>query len=113
MKTMDKIYEFYYDPRDPWSGCVYELRIEHTTQSSYIGAVYFVADSDLKPRGNFRLGKDQIGVVTLTHRHHYLVRVMAEDFCRAKKEAIRLLQDYLLKWCKDITKEGFWRDEND
>lgn len=111
---MDKIYEFYYDPRAPWNGRVYELQIEHTTKASYIGAVYFVdADGSLKPRGVFRLGKDQIGVVTLTHRHHYLVRVMAEDFCRAKKEAIRLLQDYLLKWCKDITKEGFWRDEND
>ena len=111
---MDKIYEFYYDPRDPWNGCVYELRIERTTQSSYMGAVYFVdTDGSLKPRGGFRLSKDQIGVVTLTHRHHYLVRVMAKDFCRAKKEAICLLQDYLLKWCKDITKEGFWRDEND
>lgn len=101
MKTIDKIYEFYYDPRAPWSSCVYELQIERTTQSSYMGAVYFVdTDGSLKPRGNFRLGKDQIGVVTLTHRHHYLVRVMSEDFCRAKKEAIRLLQDY-------------WRDEND
>lgn len=111
---MDKIYEFYYDPRTPWSGSVYELQIEHTTQSSYMGGVYFVdTDGSLKPRGNFRLGKDQIGVVTLTYRHNYLIRVMAEDFCRAKKEAIYLLRDYLLKWCKDITKEGFWRGEND
>lgn len=111
---MDKIYEFYYDPRAPWRSRVYELQIEHTTQVSYIGAVYFVdADGSLKPRGAFRLGKDQIGVVTLTHRYHYLVRVMADDFCRAKKEAIRLLQGYLLKRSKDITEEGFWRDEND
>ena len=106
---MDKIYEFYYDPRDPWNGCVYELQIERTTQSSYMGAVYFVdADGSLKPRGNFRLGKDQIGVVTLTHRHHYLIRVMADDFCRAKKEAIRLLQDYILKWAESIEEEHVW-----
>lgn len=111
---MDKIYEFYYDPRTPWSGSIYELHIERTTQSSYMGAVYYVdGDGNFKPRGNFRLGKDQIGVVTLTYRHTYLIRVMAEDFYRAKKDAIYLLRDHLLKWCKDITKEGFWRDEND
>lgn len=106
---MDKIYEFYYDPRAPWNGCVYELQIEHTTKASYIGAVCFVdADGSLKPRGAFRLSKDQIGVVILTHRHHYLVRVMAEDFCRAKKEAIRLLLDYISKRAKSIEEEHVW-----
>ena len=106
---MDKIYEFYYDPRAPWNGCVYELQIEHTTQSSYMGAVYFLdADGSLKPRGNFRLGKDQIGVVTLTYRHHYLVRVIAEDYYRAKKDAIYLLRDHILKWAESITEEHIW-----
>lgn len=106
---MDKIYEFYYDPRDPWSGCVYELRIERTTQSSYMGAVYFVdADGSLKPRGNFQLGKNQIGVATLTYRRNYLIRVMADDFCRAKKEAIYLLRDYMLKQAESIEEEHVW-----
>lgn len=106
---MDKIYEFYYDPRDPWSGCVYELQIEHTTQSSYMGTVYFVdEDGGLKLRGAFQLGKDQIGVVTLTYRHNYFIRVMAEDFCRAKKEAIYLLRDYMLKRAESIEEEHVW-----
>ena len=106
---MDKIYEFYYDPRDPWNGCVYELQIVESDQSTYMGFVYCVdMDGSLKPRGAFRLGKDQIGVVTLTHRHHYLVRVMSEDFYRAKKEAIRLLRDYILKWAEPIEEEHVW-----
>ena len=93
---MDKIYEFYYDPRAPWEGCVYELQIVESDQSTYMGFVYCVdMDGSLKPRGAFRLGKDQIGVVTLTHRNTYLIRVMAEDFYRAKKEAIYLLRDHL------------------
>lgn len=106
---MDKIYEFCYDPRAPWEGRVYELHIENTTQSSYMGTVYFVdTDGSLKPRGAFQLGKDQINVVTLTHRHTYLIRVIAENFYRAKKDAIYLLRDYILKWAEPIEEEHVW-----
>ena len=111
---MDKIYEFYYDPRAPFKGSIYELHVEQETEHTYSGGVYYVdASGALVPRGNFRLSKSSVDIVMLTYRHVYLVRVLADDVFKSKRKAVKMLSDFMKKQAELVGDSWLWSHQDE